>query len=78
MVAGMTIVTAATCAYVYVFPEEHVDQRTDLPYLKCKTKPFPWKECSDCGLLEMPCWIKCRRANQEKEDASKGTPAGAH
>ena len=67
----MTIGTALTCLYVYINPEIHVDQRTDLAYLKCKSKPFPWKECSECGLLEMPCWIACKQAKKDKEDAAK-------
>lgn len=74
----MVVTTALTCAYVYINPEEHVDQRTDLAYLKCKSKPFPWKECSDCGLLEMPCWIACKKAKREKEEAAKAAASSAH
>lgn len=74
----MTVLTAATCLYVYIFPEEHEHQRTDLPYWHHRVKPFPWKECSNCGLLEMPCWIECRKANKEKEDAAAGHAKAAH
>ena len=35
-----------------VIANEHHHQREDLPYLKTRTKPFPWKECHDCALFD--------------------------
>ena len=76
--SAMCFVTTGTCVYVYLNPEEHVAQNPKLPYWKNRTKPYPWKECSDCGFLDMPCWIECRKENKAKEDAAKGVTNEGH
>ena len=52
-------------AYNY-FAHEHEHMRKDMPYLRMRSKPFPWKECSDCDIFDGACWDECR---------GKGKPA---
>lgn len=45
-------VTIAFTVYNVVV-NEHPHKREDLPYLKTRTKPFPWQECHDCALFDL-------------------------
>lgn len=38
----------------------HDHRRDDLPYLRIRTKPFPWRECPNCDIFDGACWDKCR------------------
>ena len=39
---------------------DHDHPRTDLPYMRMRNKPYPWRECPDCNIFEPNCWAKCR------------------
>jgi hypothetical protein len=55
----MTGVTAFFGAVNLIF-HSHEHAREDLPYLRIRNKPFPWRECPDCELFNGACWDKCR------------------
>jgi len=55
----MVAFTAIVSVY-NVIMHDHDHPRDDLPYNKIRNKPFPWKECPDCELLNGECWKKCR------------------
>ena len=58
---GMIGLTLAFTAYNLAVHEH--DHRTEgLPYLKIRSKAFPWKECPDCDLFDTECWKSCRAA----------------
>ena len=44
---------------------DHQD-KTDLPYLKIRNKPFPWG-CSNCDLFDYDCWRECRGGAKKEE-----------
>merc|ERR1719356_1550012 len=45
--------------YSYFDDHHHRHEGAEPDYLRIRTKEFPW-ECSDCDLLDYPCWKKCR------------------
>lgn len=52
--------------FVYTFViagHEHHENRDDYPYMKIRTKAFPWK-CSDCNLFDGKCFKACREAEE--------------
>ncbi|KAG6962420.1 hypothetical protein JG687_00007154 [Phytophthora cactorum] len=51
--------------------EHHEEETPAYPYLKMRTKPFPWPE-SDCDLLDRECRRKAREAKKAL-DAPTGT-----
>lgn len=48
-----------------VVAHTHDHPRTDLPYMKYRSKPYPWKECADCNIFDPECWKKCRGEGAE-------------
>ncbi|KAH7488569.1 hypothetical protein PRIC1_007319 [Phytophthora ramorum] len=46
--------------------EHHEDHTPAYPYLKMRTKPFPWAE-SNCDLLDSECRAKAREAKKALE-----------
>jgi hypothetical protein len=53
----VTIVMTGLCGLMAVYNvvfHDHEHARKDMPYLKMRTKPFPW-ECSDCDLFDVVC-----------------------
>ena len=59
----MAGVTGVVTVYNIVF-HSHDHPRTDLPYMRIRTKPYPWRECSDCNILDYKCWEDCRAAKK--------------
>ena len=58
MLAFSGIMTAYNMATM-----EHEHQEVQgLSYMKIRNKPFPWKECPNCDLLDSACWKECRDA----------------
>lgn len=50
----------ASTLYTYLFDEHPHRIEGPLPeYMNIRTKEFPW-ECSNCDLLDLPCWKECR------------------
>lgn len=45
----------------------HDHARDDLPFMKIRNRPFPWKECPDCEFINIECWRVCR-GGEPKED----------
>lgn len=62
----MTGVTSFFIVYNIAF-HAHDHQRDGLPYMKIRTRPFPWKECSDCEFFNSDCWKKCRGGDAGEE-----------
>lgn len=58
--------TGVAALYNIVF-HSHDHARTDLPYLKIKNKPYPWKECPDCNIFDGDCWKKCRGEDSDDD-----------
>ena len=63
---GMMGLTGVLSVYVAMV-NEHGHGRRDLPYSQIRTKPYPWRECPNCELLDANCWKKCRGEEVEDE-----------
>ena len=50
-----------------VVVHDHDHPRTDMPYMKLRNKPYPWRECPDCNILDGNCWKKCRGEPVDEE-----------
>ena len=56
---GFAVILAPFAALTLMtLSHEHAE--IGLPYQKIRNKPFPWKECPSCDLLDFECWAKCR------------------
>ena len=56
---GFAVILAPFAALTLMtLSHEHAE--VGLPYQKIRNKPFPWKECPTCDLLDFDCWSKCR------------------
>ncbi len=53
---GLTGVVTAYNVAVH----DHDHPRTDMPYMRIRNKPYPWRECPDCNIMDGACWSKCR------------------
>ncbi|KAE8902821.1 hypothetical protein PF005_g14931 [Phytophthora fragariae] len=66
---GMIALTAVYTVYAigdHLSHEHHEKDTPAYPYLKMRTKPFPWAE-SDCDLLDSECRAKARAAKKALE-----------
>lgn len=66
---GMIAFTAVYTVYAigdHLSHEHHEKDTPAYPYLKMRTKPFPWAE-SDCDLLDSECRAKARAAKKALE-----------
>jgi hypothetical protein len=52
--------------YNYLTLEHEHQEKNGLPYQKIRNKPFPWKECPNCDLLDAECWKECREAKSNE------------
>ena len=62
IMAGVT--TFFTVYNIVLHSHDH--GRADLPYMNIRNKPFPWRECPSCNLLDGACWAKCRGEEVEE------------
>jgi hypothetical protein len=60
----MVALSVVAGVYNFVGHVHHHQEKTDLPYLKIRNKPFPW-DCSDCSLFDTKC---CRAAEEEARE----------
>ena len=58
--SAIMIVLSGTFGAYNVMTAEHPHGRHDMPFMKIRNKPFPWRECPDCDILDGDCWAKCR------------------
>ena len=48
--------------YCFLFDEHSHRDDGELPeYMKVRNKEFPW-DCSECDLVDLECWQKCKAA----------------
>ncbi|KAG1711602.1 hypothetical protein DVH05_008850 [Phytophthora capsici] len=63
---GLTSVFTVYAISDHLSHEHHDEEKPAYPYLKMRTKPFPWPE-SDCDLLDSECRRKAREAKKALE-----------
>lgn len=59
--SGMGVLCAIWTAYCVATHEHLHHPEAAYSYLKIRNKPYPWKECPDCNLLDNGCWDECRK-----------------
>ncbi|RMX68011.1 hypothetical protein KXD40_004413 [Peronospora effusa] len=60
---GFTAVYTVYAIGDHLRHEHHDEDKPEYPYLKMRTKPFPWPE-SNCDFLDRECRAKAREAKK--------------